>query len=267
MSVGTTRIAATILAVDRGSYSHAALWSGDGVIESVLRGVNVNAPVGDRDVYRYRGPNAPLPNDVAERIVQTAQRHDGLEYAFTELYLLGVLFALGLRPDRSLVGLVLEAVAGEHANALEDWLSKATGECVPRVCTELVAYAYYAADDWHSYAFRLAPRSQRPAPALGAPPPPPGLGVGSPIVLGEGAPSAVSATSAATADDLETVAGRLTGMVLDAVGRTNEALPPERKALMGSVAFGSDDGRPFAVVTPSDLQFSPSLTFVGRIQE
>src|SRR5690348_7537381 len=89
LSRGDSKISDQIVAADRGSYSHCALWSGSGIIEATLKGgIEEHAPTGERDVYRYRG----LSVIDAAQVVQNAREQVGAAYAVAEIHLLAVVF-------------------------------------------------------------------------------------------------------------------------------------------------------------------------------
>src|SRR6478609_5162278 len=89
LSRGDSKISDQIVAADRGSYSHCALWSGSGIIEATLKGgIEEHAPTGERDVYRYRS----LSSIDASRVVQNARQQVNEAYAVAEIHLLAVVF-------------------------------------------------------------------------------------------------------------------------------------------------------------------------------
>ncbi|MDD9942736.1 MAG: hypothetical protein OXU20_16975 [Myxococcales bacterium] len=90
-------ISEIIRAIDGSEYSHAALWSGTGVIESVIDGIQerpleVSLAEGKRSimhVYRHPDMASAVPNPVVEQ----ARKYVGGVFAEVELYLLGVAYA------------------------------------------------------------------------------------------------------------------------------------------------------------------------------
>lgn len=220
LSRGSSAISDAIVAADGGSYSHAALWSGAGVIEATLEGAHERPLTFERDVYRYRHGAERLPPSVADAIVSTARRQLELPYAESELVLLGLLYLHGHMPKRSLLNLGLSLIGRDAAEDLEDWLALQLDGRSSRVCSELVALSYYRACRSRRYALRILPRAERP----------------------------VSAACTSSADQSQSA-----------------SKPQERKLLAGNVAVSATTHRPVPVVTPADLQFSPSLQYVGRL--
>lgn len=250
LSRGASGISDCIVAADGASYSHAALWTGESVVEATLSGIGEGASAEGRDVYRfYDQAGAALDQATATRIVAHARRGIGGPYATSELLLLGTMFALGLSLRRSLVHLALDAL-GERGQYLEAWLQNLGPSSKPLVCTELVSAAFYEAAPDRAYALRVVPPDARPRP-----------------------PSETRARRFSLEDEtpppeptraMETLRIACRGM-LD-VELAGDATT-ERKLLWGSVALEAGSARRVGVVTPGDLQFSPSLRFCGIVAE
>lgn len=248
LSRGEGDISDAIVASDGGSYSHAALWSGSSIIEARLDGVRERAWVGERDVYRYMVDGQPLGAEVAQRIVDIARAKVGREYATHELYLLGALFTLGLTPRRSLLGRTIAALGGSKAERLEQWLDSLPSDVEPLYCTELVAGSYYHALEDRSLALRIVPIAQRPRED----------------VRTRGPDDLLSA------EELELL--QATQKRCRELMMATETSPPTpttraRKLLWGTLAIEIGSQTKLGVVTPADLQFSPSLTFCGRVAD
>src|SRR4051812_36350039 len=90
LSLGEGKISRAIQALDGGLYSHAALWAGEGILESTLPNVlehplNVSLNKHGRvyvDVYRHQGAAGKR-----SRIVEEARKFVGRPYASGELLL------------------------------------------------------------------------------------------------------------------------------------------------------------------------------------
>ncbi len=255
LSRGDSHISDLIVEADHGSYSHGAVWSGSSVIESTLKGgVAEQAPSGNRDVYRFIGANRDTPaflgDEERQKIVLAARKHVGNRYDTAEIHLLAVVFNkwwLTERPRRSLAASVLEALGGGGAERLRSWLQGVYGRSAPRICTELVALAYFES----GHGLRVLPLAQRPAvPAASHQEPPT-----EPDVSAHAAHLNVSIHQTLWANDVAVtaVAKALDVPVADAKG-----------ILFGDLAYDSETGAPLGIVTPGDLQFSPSLRFVGN---
>jgi hypothetical protein len=262
MSRGEGDIADSIVSSDGGSYSHAALWSGEGVVEARLDGVHERAVGFRRDVYRYMRDGVPLDPAVATHIVEIARSKIGGSYAKNELYLLGMLFAVGLPPRRSLLRAALDALGGDHAERLEELLTDNAFEDMPVICTEFVAAAFYEVSEDRSHALRILPREARP------------LRPGESAVRVRGLAGSQGPGFATGQPDPLNAIERCRSLVkthLRASGAQQDAttaparLVQSRKVLWGSVAVDALSDLKLGVVTPADLQFSPSLRFVGYI--
>jgi hypothetical protein len=259
LSRGTTDISRAIVAADGGSYSHAALWTGSTIIEATLDGITEHSFRGDRDVFRRRGLHA----DTAVSAIEIARAQLGKQYAYSELLLLGTLFKLGIRPRRPLLSIVL-SVLGPGAERLQAWLEQCVGDRAPRICTELVAVSFFRARPGPS-ALQVIPREARPRPEndcsleslrsgfeLSGQP-------GADFGHWEAGPEweelrarcveLLSATSAAALEELPAI----------------EPTDTSRKILWGAVAVSSDNAARLGVISPADIQFSPSLEYVGRM--
>ena len=256
LSRGTSEISNQIVAVDRGSYSHCALWSGSGIIEATLKGgIEEHSPNGERDVYRYR----ELNEESSARIVANARLQVEGKYAVAEIHLLAVVFQKWWpfgRPRRSAADAILGAFGGKKADQLRAWLQSKYAEQAPRVCSELVALAYFEAE----CAILVHAFDQRPALALASTTAP---AAKAPDVDPKTArPNAASLGS----DDISELQRELTRALRDA----NAALAAQDGALegllVGDVALDAETREPIGVVTPGDLQFSPSLEFCGTLR-
>ena len=249
LSRGTSEISDAIVAADGASYSHAALWSGERVIEAVLEGILERDLIGERDVYRFGSHDSDLPDACAQRIVRFARQQVGQVYARSELFMLGVLFSMGLAPSRPVLDMALRALGGPRAEALAAWLQSLVPAREPMMCSELVARAYYDADLERRYALQVVERAARPAAPETLSPR--GLGMTAGAHDSEGA-AALSELQAACARLVATG-----GVDVDA---------RSRKLWVGQIAQRAGKGAPLGVVTPGDLQFSTSLRFVGCIR-
>jgi len=260
LSRGTSDVSKAIVASDGGSYSHAALWTGESVIEATLDGMTEHPFTGDRDVYRRR----ELEPGVADEVVAQARSQLGKGYAYTELLLLGSLYAAGVRPREPIVNLALAFLGGRRAEDLAAWLEKLVEtRAAPRVCTELVALSFYRVQN-QRFALHVLPRGLRPPSATG--------------LEGEPAPRTFLAKGAfAPTSDLDALRAACSAWFsadLDANAAEFEPAAPARlepvpagtrKFFFGTVARDSVTGQRLGVVSPGDLQFSPCLEFIGRI--
>jgi hypothetical protein len=255
-SRGTSAIADAVVASDGASYSHVALWTGESVVEAVLEGIFERDLQFTRDVYRHRGDqHGPLPREITERATAFARQQVGLPYAYSEIYLLGMLYTHGIHPERSVLEAALELLGGSSARTLSAWLEKVRPTREPMVCSELVARAFYEAEASHQYSLSVLARSERPT-AL---------------------PQRVRARSLledvahlpwAPGDvDIEQLAA-LSANCSSLLAQPQPGVEPgrERKLLYGTVAHRAGSGRGLGHVTPGDLQFSPSLAYVGTVE-
>lgn len=234
LSRSSTEVGNAIVAADGGSYSHAALWTGATVIEAALAGTAEHVNEIERDVYRFHVGDEPLPATAADRIVAVAREQMAGGYATCEIYQLAMLLKMGLRPRRSLVNQVLSVLGGPRADHLEQWLAQLGPGVQPRVCTELVAHSFFVASPSREYALRILPFDERPSSVRAAP---------------------LDAEESAAFEALSSRCREL----LDRQGTET------RKLWIGQLALCSKTGRPLGVVSPADLQFSPSLRFIGHL--
>ncbi len=266
LSRGDTDISNAIVAADGGSYSHAAMWSGRGVIETALAGTGEHPFKGDRDVYRHRSMVA----SAGDAIVAAARGQLGQEYAYSELLLLGILFALGLRPCRPLCSVALDVLGGPSAKKLEEWLERGAREPAGRVCTELVAVSYRSPAEG-KYTLRVLPREHRPVLAHES-------ALGDEGAGADADAAAAHATSASCANllarhglpialPIQGAAGHGTmgGWPTDSASVWDAPVFAVKKFFAGTVAVDAITGVGLGVVTPADFQFSPSLEYVGRV--
>lgn len=264
LSRGETDIANLIVAADRGSFSHAALWTGDTIIEATMKGgVEEHAPKGRRYVYRYRDVHAESPEAEALSpaqaavVIERARDQVNNAYATTEIHLLAVVFQKWWptgRPRRSLAGALLEALGGSTASKLRDWVQSVYVRSAPRICSELVALAFFQ-EGPALYTVALARR-----------PPPPADEVR--VLPDRTAPSSdPELDTVEQSKEFEDLEVNVSGVLAQSnPPATEDAAPPDalpRGMLWGDLAYDLDTELPVGVVTPGDLQFSPSLYFVG----
>lgn len=250
LSRGIGPISDAIVAADRAAYSHAALWSGDAIIEAKMKGgVAENVPDGERYVYRHSPLLEPLK---AGQIVAAARTHVGNSYATAEIHLLAVVFkkwGLQERPRRSLASSLLSILGGPAAPRLEFWLQERYAQSAPRICSELVALAYYTAE--------LPLRLLAPAERLQA--------------SGSSEADIEETEEPASGADLEqlesSINSKLYGVALvERVASERSISTKDAKGILfGHLAIDFNMGTPVDIVTPGDLQFCPSLKFVGKM--
>jgi len=277
LSRGVGLVSDLIAASDGGKYSHGALWSGTGVIQATGDGITHTEELKVHDVYRHR----ELDELGAAEVVEAAKAELPGSYAYGELVLLGLLFSLGLHTRGALLTRMLEAIGGEGATKLGAWLNAQAGKKT-RVCTELVASSFFKVSNGR-FALKILPRSERPLqPAVAAPR---SIGL-PPLVRGDAASGGATRGQADISSSAAVLAGaeraRQTclelllangvlmregtrGALTELQPLTIDASVQTRKVFAGPIAVEAGTNRPIGVVTPADLQFSPSLAFLGRI--
>jgi len=255
LSRGNELVSDLIAEADRSSYSHAALWSGTQIIEATLDGgVSERPASGSRDVYRFvnSAGGAATGLTAAERaaVVEAARGQTNNRYDTAEIALLATVYNKWWgtrRPRRSLAASVLEVLGGPTAERVRAWLQAAYGRSAPRICSELVALAYYQAGrGLQVYALAKRPSVSSPAndETLDS------------VIARQAAELNVALYGMLYANEAAT----------RGVASTLGVPSAEAKGLLfGDLAYDSETKAPIAVVTPGDLQFSPSLRFVGRV--
>jgi hypothetical protein len=270
LSRGIGEISDLICAIDGGSYSHAGIWTGSGVVHAAFEGIAraaLEASLADRhhvDVFRYLRDGAALGSArwPAEPVVACATSFVGGAYAYSDLLMLALLIGYGRRPGVPALDSAVRKIGAHLAARLDDWFERRTahgavGRPGPMTCTELVGTAFYAAASVpaHAYALEvvLPGRSSAPPPALSGPDP-------------------AAAEYERVAETIRRVLRRH-GLALDADAppEASSADPPHPPALFGVtrprrvIAGGS--GLPLRTLTPRDLETSPTLVRVGRLAE
>jgi hypothetical protein len=261
LSRGDSKISDQIVVADRASYSHCALWSGRGIIEATLKGgiEEHERPSGERDVYRYRS----LSQLDAERVVQNARNQVAGAYAVAEIHLLAIVFQKWWpfgRPRRSAADALLD-IFGTRGDALRDWLQTAYAQKTPRVCSELVALAYFEAN----CPIRVRPLGERPPRPLAAAAPAPAAQSTRAAAVPLADPKAdVPNAPSLGSDELEVLHDQTRQVLQDA--SAGAAGAAEEGLFWGGVALDTNTNEVIGVVTPGDLQFSPSLEFRGTLR-
>lgn len=274
LSHGHGLISDWIAKADGGKYSHGALWSGTGIIQATGAGIRHEPPEGEHDVYRYTGLDAATALEI---VAKAKSQLDG-KYAYAELVLLALLFTSGLRVKGAIASRMLDAIGGPRALKLKAWLDERAGRRT-RVCTELVASCYFKVDN-RKFAIRILPVEERPALE-----PPEAASAELPPLSSDGEPAvtrgSANGTTEPSADQLATARATCLELLLQSGWLQNEQvrgaglveLEPlttasgtgVRKVFAEAIAFDVS-GKELGVVTPADLQFSPSLTFVGHFR-
>ena len=145
LSVGVGRTSEAIRAFDGGKYSHAALWTGESIIESTTPDVvkhTLEASLAAHprryvDAYRHEQLGAP-----AAQVVAAAERYVNRPYAFGDLALAALVIGTTswlpttASQERALLGAC-------ELNRFLDLRRRKVGKLV--TCTELVARAYFEA--------------------------------------------------------------------------------------------------------------------------
>jgi hypothetical protein len=249
LSKGQGYVSDLIAESDGGQFSHGALWSGAGIIQATGDGITLSMIHGRHAVYRYPG----LPKEVAPQIVAVAKAQVDGRYAYGELVMLGALFLSGIRVKGALLNRLLDAIGRPSADKLKAWLDQHAGRGT-RVCTELVASAYYDAAG-HAYALKVRSRAS-----------------GTPVVraassLGTRGAPAIAGGIAPVVDDeqLQPAANEAAQTCLDLLLQNPNSPRETRKLFAGAIALDAETNAPIGVVTPADLEFSPSLKFVGHL--
>lgn len=254
LSKGPGFLSNLIAEADGGQFSHGALWSGTGIIQATGDGITLSEIEGKHAVYRY----PDLPDEAAAKIVALAKAQVEGRYAYGELVLLGALFLSGIRVKGAVLTRLLDAIGGPTASKLKAWLDHHAGRGA-RVCTELVASCYYEAANG-KFALQVRSRTGeggRTNTVVTAATPP-----------GTRGPRSISTGIAPDVDDsqLQSQAIAAAQSCIDLLSQPDlEVRAETRKLLAGAIARDAGTGADIGVVTPADLEFSPSLTFVGRL--
>lgn len=155
LSLGVGKTSLAIKTFDGGRYSHAALWTGEGVIESttprVREGLLADSlrehPRQVVDAYRHRSLSA----DEALAVVARAREYVGRAYSYGDLFLCASLMAIAANfPPKGQVSFLRDACEFLHFMALD---RPADGELV--TCTQLVVRAFARA----GVSIRVQPRA------------------------------------------------------------------------------------------------------------
>jgi formylglycine-generating enzyme required for sulfatase activity len=254
LCAGTTPLQLAISALDMSWYSHAALWTSDGVIECVpsvpgagqaggvvVRSLAQSIALGRRRhvaVMRWQSAASQRPSLVP--VVDQALSYQGRPYALSDVMLMAFLILRNfpvwtkkqwaeLRPKMPEMLAELRRAEGIDARS-------------GMTCSELVATSFYEAVPRHRYALRLR------------------VPQGEAVRFSAGIPSAaLPGTLEAELDELVSLSRRLL-----ARREAPRAQGEPAEVYRGEVIAGRD----WALhnVTPKDLRQSPTLVFRGRLR-
>jgi hypothetical protein len=254
LSTGKSTTSLAIRTLDGGRYSHAALWTGDAVLESITPCVverPLTASVAQQlyvDVYRYRDLG-----DRRDAVVRAGRRYVGRAYSFGDLALAAFLIATStwIPKGEWQIRFLLDACELNRFFALD---RPREGELV--TCTELVARAYREADAPIGIVPRVDGSFDRDAL------------FGAVVEVWRASRRAPLTAAPAPIEDWEAVRSRVRAKLRDLAGAASEA--PSPGSLRG--AFGTPPATNEAVpewavnlVTPHYLETSLSLERKGRI--
>ncbi len=273
---GVGEVSDAICALDGGDYSHAAFWDGANVVEATQEGVRKNTLEGllshrrFTDAYRFRKGGHVLGDEgwPPEPVIRAVHGYVGGDYAAAELLLMGLLIASSRRVTSPVARLAIRLLGGPAARKLQEWLdARAKQGKRSLVCTQVVTSGYYDAAPDHAYAIQVAVGELREAVAVGAAP-----------LLASAAEESVPADPALESDlqALRSSCDRLVSAALPRLGASDlvlaaspaSAAAPEMAAetLAGAVTMSAGSGL-LPVVTPRELQASPTLSLVGRLAQ
>ena len=262
LSRGEGTLSDMICQLDNGIYSHAAYWTGDNVIEAGLKGVVANTIEGELgqiyvDAYRLHkdGHELGQPGWPVAPINALAEEFVGAKYAYADLLLLGLLLSQGPKIDNPLAKTLVRLFGGLAAQKLQDLLDewRKVGK-QPLVCTQVVTKSYYEASE-QQYAIEVVLAELRRNEAANAAP--------------------LAAMAEASCDDTPAIAEEQQQLValqescrrlLQPHAIAAQSLQSPRMLAAAAAAPTVLAGSPLLpIVTPRELQESPSLRLVGRI--
>ncbi len=281
MSCGpsTDPLDSLIKLIDQGDYSHASLYTGINqdrndknfgkpmVVEATKEGIKYDPISIDLDAqdlvdaYRYVSPDGHRLGDPgwpAQPIIDRAMTFVGANYAYDEL-LLGAIVLLGATKstDDPTLNALIRLGGMIITDAFTTWLDNVQkGGKVPMTCVEVVTTAFWQADpDKHKYAMQVQlVRS----------------GGGVAPMLPQHAPSS------ADVDKVRANAAKVQAMLAKASPKyAAAAAKPAAPAAAPKMAGPTPptpppqlvDGPLLGLCTPRDMETSPTLRFVGCLQD
>jgi hypothetical protein len=173
--------------------------------------------------------------------------------------LLGLLFVSGAKVRGAWATRLLDEIGGPTAQKLRNWLNQNAGKKV-RVCTELVAGSFFRAADG-KFALQVHPPNERPPAIAGA----------ATDDLLAGLPSLGTDGDAAARGAPDPRAAELDALLMSCTALLTPPPPAagsgaSLRNLAAATIACTPQGKSVGIVTPADLEFSPSLQFVGRIR-
>jgi hypothetical protein len=265
LSFGREPLSYIIREIGGGDYSHATIWDGDHLVETMLRGVSLLSLTHETrqqeyvDVFRWRTKDPPVlklgdPAYPRQPVAATAAAigRSNLTFAKGEAVLLALVALFSSVPPSGLLRALVRIITGE----IDRWFH------VPgqrkMICTEVVCTSFWEADAAsRRYAIHIPIDASRSTELVRIASAPPAHHLGP-----------VNPDLAA----YEAIRKDLANRLLVAAGPTQQAAlrqaalvaPP--KHLTGPIfAEVGGDFVPLFAVTPHDLQLSPNLEPVGRL--
>jgi hypothetical protein len=260
LSRGVGELADVICSVDGGTYSHAAVWDGERVVEATLGGIYAN-PIEQGldvcpyvDVYRFHRKGCWLGDDgwSADPIQRRARCYVGDTYLYPDLLMATLVVALGRRTSVAAMARIVSSFGDRVGRSIAGKLLLATGRASPAsTSTALVAAIYHeaASTPEHRYALDVSVRSS---------------------ALGEG--SLPAEKSAKLEAEYRELSAQWRAVLLKAAPHLARDLASVDAACTD--VLGTAQARliraggpelPASCVTPRDLETSPSLECYGRL--
>jgi hypothetical protein len=265
-------IADLLCALDQSPYSHAGLWSGERALAATPKGVrarHIDRELERRsfiDVYRFRFYDHQLgePGWPSAPLTAAAEAFLDQPVVYHELYLAGLLLAIGRRPDRDAKRAALELLSDRIAEFTQNHITQHKKR--PIVGAELVASAFWLAETTPAHRLGLSIRIDGRRRFTGLP-----CAARFPPESPDPPKTDDDAQVDADYDQLAQDCGRLLLAARPELASTVEPLQrvhaeaTTRGQPLVVVAGGAM--LPLACMTPWDLSSSPSLERVGRLTD
>tara|TARA_R110002124_G_scaffold270539_1_gene439045 strand:- start:495 stop:1322 length:828 start_codon:yes stop_codon:yes gene_type:complete len=249
LSAGSDWLDKLILLVDQGSYTHTTQYIGKNangdhmVVEATEKGIKYQSITEDLtqdlvDAYRYESPNGHHFGDAnwpVQPVLNEAISYQDAKYAYSELLMGAVVILTSEIPDEKDLSEIVRIALTYVEHQFEKWLTD-NADKTPMTCVQVATSAHWQANATpiNKYGLQVNINGARKSPFA--------------------------------SKNLEAYQ-KLRTSLLNKISITHPEFSKKLKTKSGLVVFAGSDILPLGSCTPRDMETSPTLKFIGCIQD
>ncbi|QJD79602.1 hypothetical protein [Spirosoma rhododendri] len=252
MSAGSSWLDKLILLIDEGDYTHTTQYIGKVgnqhmVVEATTRGIVYESTDPDMtqdlvDAYRYVSPDGHQfgdPGWPVDPVLDVAKSFVGGQYAYSELLLAAVAILASEMPNEQNLSIIVRLALDFFEHEFELWLNENATK-TPMTCVQVATAAHWnaASDPANKYGLQVVLNDSRKPPI---------------------------SSDQSTQDMVQYQAMR--SRIISRVSSLYSVPGVTRSQQSGLTVFAGSDLLPLGSCTPRDMETSPTLQFIGCIQD